>query len=178
MNKSKYLIYDSQDAYSNDILEELKNNNLLSTIELIDKNVVSMNRLSVKLKECIIKYELPVLLLPDITIPIQKRDIKGWIKSTQLFNIKTNNIKEKQQKLTDPSPQDKLGIAKQEMKKISDNYTFIDDRNTDKSFQNSNNDALILKNTDITCNIIEEKNEIIPNNQKSKLLKMIRNKNK
>ena len=58
MNKSKFLLYDSQDGYSNDILEELKNNNLLSTIELIDKNAVSMNKLNVKLKEYIIKYEL------------------------------------------------------------------------------------------------------------------------
>ena len=135
MNKSKFLLYDSQDVYSNDILEELKNNNLLSTIELIDKNTVSMNKLHTKLKEYIVKYELPIILLPDITIPIQKRDIRGWIKSMQLFNIKTNNIKEKQQKLTEPSPQDKLGIPKQEINKISDKYTFIDDRNTDKSFQ-------------------------------------------
>jgi len=176
MNKSKFLLYDSQDVYSNDILEELKNNNLLSTMELIDKNTVSMNKLHIKLKECIIKYELPIILLPDITMPIQKRDIRGWIKSMQFFNIKTNNIKEKQQKLTEPSPQDKLGIPKQEINKISDKYTFIDDRNTDKSFQNSNNNNnMILKNDDVTCKIIEETTQI---NQKSKILKMIRNKNK
>jgi hypothetical protein len=84
------------------------------------------------------------LLLPNINVPIERNNIKNWIKTTQFFNIKTNNIKEKQQKIIEPSPQDKLVITKQEINKISDNYTFIDDKNTLKHFQTLNKEALIL----------------------------------
>ena len=96
MSKTRFLLYNSNDSFSNDIIEELKNNNLLSTFTLIDKKITNINKLHNTLKECIMNYELPILLLPNISIPIEKNNIKSWIKTTQYFNIKTNNIKEKQ----------------------------------------------------------------------------------
>jgi len=175
MSKTQYLLYDSTDYYSNEIIEELKNNSLLSSFTLIDKNMPNIHKLHNTIKECIIKYELPVLLLPNVNAPIEKNNIKNWIKTTQYFNITTNNIKNKQDKIKEPSPQDKYGIPTQEIKKISDNYTFIDDKNTVKHFQNLNKESLILKDEDVTCKIIED---IVINNkeQKLKILRMIRNK--
>ena len=177
MSKTRFLLYDSNDNFSNDIIEELKNNNLLSTFTLIDKKVTNINKLHNTLKECIMNYELPILLLPNISIPIEKNNIKSWIKTTQYFNIKTNNIKEKQQVITQPSPQDKLGIPKQEINKISDNYTFIDDKNTVKHFQNLNKESLILKDEDVTCQIVEDTQKS-NKDQKLKILRMIRSNKK
>jgi len=175
MSKTRFLLYDSNNSFSNDIIEELKNNNLLSTFTLIDKNVTNINKLHNTLKECILNCELPVLLLPNINVPIERNNIKNWIKTTQFFNIKTNNIKEKQQKIIEPSPQDKLGIPKQEINKISDNYTFIDDKNTLKHFQTLNKETLILKDEDITCQIVEDTQKS-NKEQKQKILRMIRSK--
>jgi hypothetical protein len=168
MNKNRFLLYDSTDIFSNDVIQELKNNNLLSTFILIDKNNYDHGKIHPVLKNCIIKCELPTLLIPDINIPIEKNNVLGWIKSTSLFNIKTNSIKNKEQKLTQPSPQDKYGLPKQEIKKISDNYTFIDDKNTDKLFQFTDKNELILSNTEIVDKTI--------NDNKRKILNMLRGK--
>jgi hypothetical protein len=175
MNQNRVLLYDSTDSFCNDIIQEFKNNNLLSHTTLVDKNNVNPNKLHIVLKECFTKYPLPVLLLPNISLPIEKNNIKGWIKTTQLFNIKTNSIKNKEQKLTEPSPQDKLGIPIQEIKKISDTYTFLDDKNTVKAFEVPNSNNLILSDDTFTTKIVTE-NETNNENQKKKLLKMIRNK--
>ena len=137
MNERRFFLYDSQDKFCNDILEELKNNNLLSTFQLIDKNNVN-NKLHSVIKECLVKCELPTLIIPNINVPIEKNNVKGWIKSIALFNVKTNSIKTKTTIINDPSPQDKYAIPKQEIKKISDPYTFIDDKNTDKLFYKTN----------------------------------------
>lgn len=162
MNKNRFLLYDSTDTFSNDVIQELKNNNLLSTFLLVDKNNYDHNKIHSILKNCLVKCELPTLLIPDINIPIEKNNVLGWIKSISLFNIKTNNIKNKEQKLTQPSPQDKLGIPKQEIKKISDNYTFIDDKNTDKLFQSTHKTELILDNTVvIDTAIVDNKKRIL-----------------
>ena len=144
MSENRVLLYDSTDVFCNDIIQEFKNNNLLTTTTLVDRNTINPYKLHTVLKECFIKYPLPVLLLPSISTPIEKNNIKGWIKTTQLFNIKTNNVKNKEQKLTEPTPHDKLAIPKQEIKKISDTYTFLDDKNTAKMFQVPNSDNLIL----------------------------------
>lgn len=168
MNKNRFLLYDSTDIFSNDVIQELKNNNLLSTFLLVDKTNYDHTKIHSVLKTCILKCELPTLLIPDINIPIEKSNVLGWIKSTSLFNIKTNNIKNKEQKITQPSPQDKLGIPKQEIKKISDNYTFIDDKNTDKLFQSTNKTELILGNTVVMDTTI--------NDNKKRILNMLRSK--
>lgn len=168
MNKNRFLLYDSTDIFSNDVIQELKNNNLLSTFILIDKNNYDHGKIHTVLKNCILKCELPTLLIPDINIPIEKNNVIGWIKSTSLFNIKTNSIKNKEQKLTKPSPQDKYGLPKQEIKKISDNYTFIDDKNTDKLFQFTDKNELILNNTETVDKTI--------NDNKKKILNMLRGK--
>lgn len=175
MSENRVLLYDSTDSFCNDIIQEFKNNNLLKTTTLIDKHIVNPLKLHTVLKECFMKYPLPVLLLPNITSPIEKNNIKGWIKTTQLFDIKTNNIKNKEQLLTEPSPQDKLGIPIQEIKKISDTYTFIDDKNTIKAFQTPNSDNLILNDDTFTIKIVSD-NQSSNEDQKKRLLKMIRNK--
>lgn len=177
MSENRVLLYDSTDTFCNDIIQEFKNNNLLKNTTLIDKHIVNPHKLHTVLKECFIKYPLPVLLLPKISTPIEKNNIKGWIKTTQLFNIKTNNIKNKDQVLTEPSPQDKLGIPIQEIKKISDVYTFIDDKNTVKAFQAHNTDNLILNDDIFTTKIITE-HQNNSEDQKKRLLKMIRHKTK
>jgi hypothetical protein len=175
MNENRVLLYDSTDNYCNDIIQEFKNNNLLKNTTLVDKNNVNPNKLHKVLKECFMKYPLPVLLLPNISTPIEKNNIKGWIKTTQLFDIKTNSIKNKEQILTEPSPQDKLGIPIQEIKKISDTYTFIENINTVKAFETPNSSNLILNDDTFTTKIItEHQNNNI--DQKTRLLKMIRNK--
>jgi hypothetical protein len=168
MNKNRFLLYDSTDTFSNDVIQELKNNNLLSTFLLVDKNNYDHNKIHLILKNCLVKCELPTLLIPDINIPIEKNNVLGWIKSISLFNIKTNNFKNKEQKLTQPSPQDKLGIPKQEIKKISDNYTFIDDKNTDKLFQSTHKTELILDNTVVIDTVIVD--------NKKRILHMLRGK--
>jgi len=175
MNENRVLLYDSTDNFCNDIIQDFKNNNLLNNTTLIDKNNINPNKLHSVLKECFMKYPLPVLLLPNISSPIEKNNIKGWVKTTQLFDIKTNSIKNKEQILTEPSPQDKLGIPIQEIKKISDTYTFIDDKNTIKSFQTPNSESLILNDDTFTTKIITD-NQNSNNDQRSRLLKMIRNK--
>lgn len=175
MNENRVLLYDSTDNYCNDIIQEFKNNNLLKNTTLVDKNNVNPNKLHKVLKECFMKYPLPVLLLPNISTPIEKNNIKGWIKTTLLFNIKTNSIKNKEQILTEPSPQDKLGIPIQEIKKISDTYTFIENINTVKAFETPNSNNLILNDDTFTTKIItEHQNSNV--DQKTRLLKMIRNK--
>jgi hypothetical protein len=123
------------------------------------------------------KYQLPVLLLPNIQQPIERHMIKGWIKTTQLFNIKTNNIKTKEQVLNEPSPQDKLGIPVIEIKKISDNYTFLDDKLTIKVFETPTSNNLILRDDSFITHVVEE-NQNSNNDQKNRVLKMIRNKNR
>ena len=172
---NRVLLYDSNDTFCNDIIQEFKNNNLLKDTTLVDKIIVNPNKLHTVLKECFMKYPLPVLLIPNILIPIERHNIKGWIKTTQLFGIKTNNIKEKEQVMNEPSPQDKLGIPVIEIKKISDQYTFIDDKNTVKAFQVPNSDNLILTDESFTTTIVEE-NQNRNNDQKSRLMKIIRNK--
>ena len=175
MSENRVLLYDSNDNFCNDIIQELKNNNLLKNITLIDKNNVNPNKLHNVLKECFLKYQLPVLLLPTISLPIERHNIKGWIKTTQLFNIKTNNIKHKEQVLNEPSPEDKYGIPIQEIKKISDNYTFIDNKNTVKAFETPNSDILILNDATFTTKVVEQ-NQNNNLDQKIRVLKMIRNK--
>jgi hypothetical protein len=177
MSGNKVLLYDSNDTFCNDIIQEFKNNNLLQTTTLVDKTIVNPNKLHNVLKQCFMKYQLPVLLLPNIQQPIERHMIKGWIKTTQLFNIKTNNIKTKEQVLNEPSPQDKLGIPIIEIKKISDNYTFLDDKSTIKAFETPNSNNLILRDDSFITNVVEE-NQNSNNDQKSRVLKMIRNKNK
>ena len=177
MSENRVLLYDSTDTFCNDIIQEFKNNNLLKNTTLIDKHIVNPLKLHTVLKECFMKYPLPVLLLPSIPTPIERNNIKGWIKTTQLFNIKTNSIKNKDQVLSDPSPQDKLGIPIQEIKKISDVYTFIDDKNTVKAFQAPNSDNLILNDDTFTIKVIAD-NQTNNEDQKKRLLKMIRHKTK
>jgi len=178
MSENRVLLYDSTDIFCNDIIQEFKNNNLLTTTTLVDKHIINPNKLHTVLKECFIKYPLPVLLIPNIPTPIERHHIKGWVKTTQLFNIKTNNvIKNKDQTLTEPSPDDKLGIPTQEIKKISDTYTFIDDKNTVKAFQESNTNNLILNDDAFTTKVVSE-HQTSNEDQKKRLLKMIRNKNK
>jgi len=175
MNENRFLLYDSSDNFSNDIIEELKNNNLLSTFRLIDKNNYNPAKIHLVIKDCLFKCELPTMLIPNINTPIERNSVKGWIKSISFFNIKTNSIKNKEQKLTEPSPQDKLGIAKQEIKKISDNYTYIDEKNTDKLFQDSNKNELILNGENFVTQIV---NQVEPeiNKNKKRILTMLRGK--
>jgi len=175
MSDKKILLYDSTDNFCNDIIQEFKNNNLLQSTTLIDKHIINPNKLHDTLKDCFRKYPLPVLLVPNIPKPIERQHINGWIKTTQLFNINTNNVKNKDQVLTNPSPEDKLGIPKQEIKKISDTYTFIDDKNTIKAFQEPNTTNLILKDDAFTTKIISE-NQNSNEDQKKRVLKMIRGK--
>jgi hypothetical protein len=177
MSGNRVLLFDSNDTFCNDIIQEFKNNNLLQATTLVDKTVVNPNKLHPILKQCFIKYQLPVLLLPNIQLPIEKHMIKGWIKTTQLFNIKTNNIKAKEQILNEPSPQDKLGIPVIEIKKISDNYTFLDDKSTVKAFETPNSNNLIL-NDDTFITQVVEANQNNNTDQKSRVLKMIQNRNK
>lgn len=177
MNETRVLLYDSTDNFCNDIIQEFKNNNLLATTSLVDKHIVNPNKLHVILKECFMKYPLPVLLIPSISLPIERNHIKGWIKTTQLFDIKTNNVKNKEPVTSEPSPQDKLGIPIQELKKITDLYTFIDDKNTVKSFQTPNSENLILKDDTFTTKIVIE-HQSSNEDQKKRLLKMLRSKNK
>jgi hypothetical protein len=176
MNEYRFLLYDSTDEFSNDIIQELKNNSLLSTFQLIDKiTFLTKNpfKNNVIIKECLVRCELPTIIVPNISVPIEKNNIMGWIKTTSLFNVKTNNIKNKPQKITQPSPQDKLGIAKQEIKKISDNYTFIDEKNTDKLFQQTNNNDLILNEKTFKTEIVETQNNM---DTKKRILSMLRGK--
>ena len=178
MTDNRILLYDSTDSFCNDIIQEFKNNNLLKNTTLVDKNIINPNKLHVTLKQCFIKYPLPVLLVPTIAAPIERNNIKGWIKTTQLFGIKTNSIKNKEQVVSAPNPQDKLGIPIQEIKKISDTYTFIDDKNTVKAFQNPNIDTLILKDDNFITQVVDENetNNTDDTGNKSRLLKLIRNR--
>jgi len=177
MNGNRVLLYDSNDIFCNDIIQEFKNNNLLKDTTLIDKTIINPNKLHPVLKQCFSKYPLPVLLLPTIQQQIEKSMIKWWIKTTQLFNIKTNNIKIKEQLLNEPSPQDKLGIPIIEIKKISDNYTFLDDKSTVKAFETPNSNNLILNDDTFTTQVVEN-NQNTNTDQKNRVLKMLRNKNK
>jgi hypothetical protein len=177
MNGNRVLLYDSNDTFCNDIIQEFKNNNLLKDTTLIDKTIINPNKLHPVLKQCFSKYPLPVLLLPTIQQPIEKSMIKGWIKTTQLFNIKTNNIKIKEQLLNEPSPQDKLGIPIIEIKKISDNYTFLDDKSTVKAFETPNSNNLILNDDTFTTQVVEN-NQNTNTDQKNRVLRMLRSKNK
>ena len=176
MSNNRFLLYDSLDTYSNDIIQELKNNNLLSTFILVDKQTVDQTKLNSIIKKCLISCKLPTLLVPNTSMPIERDNVKNWIKSVQLFNISTNNIRNdniKKQKIIEPSPQDKMGIPKQEIKKISDSYTFIDDKTTDKSFDVPNSNNLILDSNEMK---VEEEDDKIKQERKLKLLKIIRAK--
>jgi len=175
MTERRFFLYDSTDEFCNDIIQDLKNNNLLSTFQLIDKQRVDINKLNPILKQCLYKCNLPAIIVPNITMPIERPNVRAWIKSTQLFDIKTNNVRNKEQPLTDPSPQDKLGIPIQEIKKISDVYTFIDDKNTEKSYEGANSSKLILNETEVTANIVDE-TEKKNNEQRIRLIRMINRK--
>jgi hypothetical protein len=175
MSDNRVLLYDSNDSFCSDIIQELKNNNLLASTTLLDKTIINPNKLHSVLRECFLKYQLPVLLLSNIPVPIERNNIRGWIKTTQLFNIKTNNVKNKEQILNEPSPEDKYGIPVQEIKKISDSYTFIDNKNTVKSFETPNSNNLILNDSSFTEKVIEE-NKNSNFEQKNRVLRMIQNK--
>ena len=177
MSGNRVLLFDSNDTFCSDIIQEFKNNNLLKETTLVDKTIVNPNKLHPVLKQCFAKYPLPVLLLPSIPQPIERHMIKGWIKTTQLFNIKTNNIKTKEQILNEPSPQDKLGVPIIEIKKISDNYTFLDDKSTVKAFETPNSNNLILNDDKFTTEMVEN-NQNTNTDQKNRVLKMLRSKNK
>jgi hypothetical protein len=177
MSGNRVLLFDSNDIFCNDIIQEFKNNNLLQATTLVDKTIVNPNKLHPILKQCFIKYQLPVLLLPNIQQPIERHMIKGWIKTTQLFNIKTNNIKTKEQVLNEPSPEDKYGIPIIEIKKISDNYTFLDDKSTVKAFEIPNSNNLILNDDKFITQVVDE-NTTSNTDQKNRVLKMLRNKNR
>jgi hypothetical protein len=177
MSENRVLLFDSNDTFCNDIIQEFKNNNLLKGTTLIDKIIINPNKLHPVLKQCFMKYQLPVLLLPNIQQPIERHMIKGWIKTIKSFNIKTNNIKTKDTCINEPSPQDKLGIPVVEIKKISDNYTFLDDKSTIKAFETPNSNNLIL-NDDTFITQVVEKNQSNNTDQKSRVLKMLRARNK
>jgi len=176
MNENRILLYDSNDIFSNDIIEELKNNGILSTFILIDKSNYNPAKIHVIIRDCLFKCELPTLIIPNINTPIERNYVRGWIKTISFFNIKTNSIKNKEQKLTEPSPQDKLGIAKQEIKKISDNYTFIDDKNTDKLFQTPNKNDLILNENTFSTKIVDQERPDENITNKKRILNMLRGK--
>ena len=64
----------------------------------------------------------------------------------------------------------------QEIKKISDVYTFIDDKNTEKSYEGATTNKLILNESEVTTNIVDE-TEKKNNEQRIRLIRMI-NKHK
>jgi hypothetical protein len=173
MSENRFLLYDSLDTYSNDIIQELKNSNLLSTFILVDKKTVDQSKINSIIKKCLLTCKLPTLLVPNTSMPIERDNVKNWIKSVQLFNISTNSIRQKQ-KVTEPSPHDKMGIPIQEIKKISDSYTFIDDKTTDKSFDIPNSNNLILDSNEMTMKV--EEDDKTKQERKLKVLKIIRGK--
>jgi hypothetical protein len=174
MSDNRFLLYDSLDTYSNDIIQELKNSNLLSTFILVDKKTVDQSKINPIIKKCLLTCKLPTLLVPNTSMPIERDNVKNWIKSVQLFNISTNSIRQKQ-KVTEPSPHDKMGIPIQEIKKISDSYTFIDDKTTDKSFESPNSNNLILDSNEMTMKV-EQDDDKTKQERKLKVLKIIRGK--
>lgn len=175
MSDNRFLLYDSLDTYSNDIIQELKNSNLLSTFILVDKKTVDQSKINSIIKKCLLTCKLPTLLVPNTSMPIERDNVKNWIKSVQFFNISTNSIRQKQ-KVIEPSPHDKMGIPIQEIKKISDSYTFIDDKITDKSFESPNSNNLILDSNEMTMKVEEEDDDKTKQERKLKVLKIIRGK--
>ena len=59
MNKNRFLLYDSTDIFSNDVIQELKNNNLLSTFLLVDKTNYDHTKIHSVLKTCLLKLIKP-----------------------------------------------------------------------------------------------------------------------
>ena len=107
----------------------IKNNCPLSNklAVMVDGNykIVSVDK--VKLPDELHKYEVPFLIIKNITKPIECERALAYLENLKFFNQQTNNITNKIIQMKPIVTElDKTGIS-QEFNKISDEYAFIED---------------------------------------------------
>jgi hypothetical protein len=107
----------------------IKNNCALSNklAVLVDNNYKVISIEKVKLPEELQKYEVPFLIVRNITKPIECERALAYLENLKFFNQQTNNITNKIVQMKPVvSDLDKTGVSK-EFNKISDEYAFIED---------------------------------------------------
>jgi len=94
---------------------------------MVDNNYKIVPIEKIKLPEELQKYEVPFIIVKNITKPIEGERALAYLENLKFFNQQTNNITNKVIQMKPiVSELDKTGVSK-EFNKISDEYAFIED---------------------------------------------------
>jgi hypothetical protein len=94
---------------------------------MVDGNYKIVYVEKIKLPEELQKYEVPFIIVKNITKPIECERAIAYLENLKFFNQQTNNITTKVVQMKPiVSELDKTGVSK-EFNKISDEYAFIED---------------------------------------------------
>jgi len=107
----------------------VKNNCALSNklAVMVDGNYKIVYVEKIKLPDELQKYEVPFIIVKNITKPIECERALAYLENLKFFNQQTNNITTKVVQMKPiVSELDKTGVSK-EFNKISDEYAFIED---------------------------------------------------
>ena len=94
---------------------------------MVDSNYKIVHREKIKLPDELLKYEVPFIIVKNITKPIECEKALAYLENLKFFNQQTNNITSKIIHMKPIITElDKTGVSK-EFNKISDEYAFIED---------------------------------------------------
>jgi hypothetical protein len=170
-----YLFYSKKCIFSLNLLELIANENISDKFSKIDIDIPEN-----KLKFQQLGFDkIPTIVTRDANTPLIGKVAFDWVNNKKFYYQSTNNINNRD-KIINPkiiSDVDKLAFNKNEINKISDNYTDIDDKDlsinkSQLSFNKIQENVPITNNNKIEFKIIDEK---IGNNLDIKMQKYIEN---
>jgi len=143
---------------------------------MVDNNYKIVSVEKIKLPDELKKYEVPFLIVRNITKPIECEQAIAYLENQKFFNQQTNNITNKVVQMKPIINElDKKGNSK-EFTKISDEYAFLEDKNIEKnhrSLENIDDDKKIDLKTDFNAEVkLKEKDT------EGELKEMILNRNR
>jgi len=123
---------------------------------MVDNNYKIVSVEKIKLPDELKKYEVPFIIVRNITKPIECEQAIAYLENQKFFNQQTNNITNKVIQMKPIINElDQKGNSK-EFTKISDEYAFLDDKNIEKNhrcLENIDDDKKIDLKTDFNAEV-------------------------
>ena len=157
----------------------IKNNCALSSklSSLIDEGYKTVNVSDIKLPEELKKFEVPFLIVKNITKPLECENAIAYLENLKYYNQQTNNVTNKVIQLKPIVNELDLKGTSNEFKKITDEYTFIEDGKNIETIHRLVNNCDDTKKIDIMTDYNNDK-KLKENETSSQLKDMVLNRNR